>query len=223
MLTRTVKEQLVESLRNEIVRGTLKPGDYLRQEDLAARFQVSTMPIREALRVLEAGGLVTIYPHKGAIVTRLSPADLEDIYEMRTALEEMATRLAVPCLTPETKTKLASIVAEMDHHLKDVLASVNLNHRFHSTLYAASGRQHLCDTVQVLRHRTEHYLYTYVLYLGQMPQAQAEHHAILAACEAGDGAQAAALTRDHVAKVGRALADYVRESGAFSKDAHPTD
>ncbi len=223
MLTRTVKEQLVESLRNEIVRGTLKPGDYLRQEDLAARFQVSTMPIREALRVLEAGGLVTIYPHKGAIVTRLSPTDLEDIYDMRTALEEMATRLAVPCLTQESKTKLASIVHEMDQHMKDVLSSVNLNHRFHSTIYAASGRQHLCGTLQVLRHRTEHYLYHYVLHLGQMPQAQAEHHAILEACEAGDGERAAVLVREHVAKVGRALADYVRESGALTEGARRID
>ncbi len=212
MLTRTVKEQLVESLRNEIIRGILKPGDYLRQEDLAARFQVSTMPIREALRVLEAGGLVTIYPHKGAIVTQLSAADLEDIYDMRTALEEMATRLAVPRLTKETTTKLACIVHEMDLHMNDVLSSVNLNHRFHSTLYAASGRQHLCDTLQTLRHRTEHYLYTYILCLGQMPQAQAEHRAILEACEAGEAKHAAILVRDHVAQVGRSLAEYVRET-----------
>lgn len=214
MLTRTVKEQLVESLRNEIIRGHLKPGDYLRQEDLAARFQVSTMPIREALRVLEAGGLVTIYPHRGAIVTRLSPADLQDIYEMRTALEELATRLAVPYLSAETKISLSTIIREMDTHLDDVLAMVNLNHRFHSSLYAASGRTHLCETLQTLRHRTEHYLYTYISCLGQMPQAQAEHHAILDACFAGDANRAATLINDHVSKVGRTLAQYVKDTGS---------
>ncbi|MGE5263512.1 MAG: GntR family transcriptional regulator [Acidobacteriota bacterium] len=216
MLNRTVKDQLVQALRDEIIRGNLHPGQYLRQEDLAERFEVSTMPIREALRDLEADGLVTIYPHRGAIVCSLSPEDLEDIYDTRALLEEMATRLAVPRLSETTFDEMSAILDELDHHLKDVLIAVNLNHRFHSTLYAASGRQHLCELQQVLRRRTHHYLYAYITCLGDMPQAQAEHRAILEACRRRNAEQAAAITRDHVTRVGHALIRYVKERGSKS-------
>ncbi len=214
MLNRTVKDQLVQALRDEIIRGNLRPGQYLRQEDLAERFAVSTMPIREALHDLEADGLVTIYPHRGATVSSLSPEDLQDIYDMRALLEEMATRLAVPRLTETTLHEMDAIIAELDRHLNDVLIAVNLNHRFHSTLYAASGRQHLCALQQVLRRRTQHYLYAYITCLGDMPQAQAEHRAILETCRRRNAEQAAAIMREHVAQVGHALIQYVKETGS---------
>jgi DNA-binding GntR family transcriptional regulator len=214
LLNRTVKDQLVEALRDEIIRGNLRPGQYLRQEDLAARFEVSTMPIREALRDLETDGLVTIYPHRGAMVSSLSPEDLEDIYDTRALIEEMATRLAVPRLSETTVNEMSSILDELDRHLNDVLIAVNLNHRFHSTLYGASGRKHLCEFQQVLRRRTHHYLYAYITCLGNMSQAQGEHRAILEACRRRNAEQAAAITRDHVAQVGRALIRYVRERGS---------
>lgn len=216
MLNRTVKDQLVQALRDEIIRGNLPPGQYLRQEDLAERFEVSTMPVREALRELEADGLVTIYPHRGTIVTSLSPDDLEDIYDIRALLEERATRLAVPHLTETTLGEMSSILDELDRHLNDVLIAVNLNHRFHSTLYAASNRQHLCELQQALRRRTQHYLYAYITCLGDMPHAQAEHRAILQACRRHDAEQAAAITCEHVARVGFALCKYVKEMGSTS-------
>jgi DNA-binding GntR family transcriptional regulator len=143
-IPRTVKETLVETLRDEIVQGDHTPGQYLRLEEIAARFDVSTMPVREALRDLEAEGLVTSFPHRGAMVTRLSPDELEDIYDMRVVLEEMATRLAVPFLTESTLAELTSLVEQMDEHLGDVATLVRLNHQFHLTLYEASGRGHLC-------------------------------------------------------------------------------
>ncbi len=216
MLNRTVKDQLVQALRDEIIRGNLRPGQYLRQEDLAERFEVSTMPVREALRELEADGLVTIYPHRGTIVTSLSPDDLEDIYDVRALLEERAACLAVPRLTETTLGEMSSVLDELDRHLNDVLMAVNLNHRFHSTLYAASGRQHLCELQQVLRRRTHHYLYAYITCLGDMPHAQAEHRAILQACRRHDAEQAAVITREHVARVGHALCKYVKEMGSTS-------
>nr|MBC8316290.1 GntR family transcriptional regulator [Candidatus Desulfobia pelagia] len=85
-LTRTVKSGLVELIREEIVRGIYKPGERLRLEDIAAQYEVSTMPVREALRDLEAEGLVMLYPHKGAVVTEMSPEELADIYDIRAFL-----------------------------------------------------------------------------------------------------------------------------------------
>jgi DNA-binding GntR family transcriptional regulator len=212
-IPRTVKEALVESLRDDIIRGDLVPGQYLRLEEMAARFDVSTMPVREALRDLEAEGLVTIFPHRGAVVTQLSADELQDIYDIRTILEEMATRLAVPLMTEATLAELTSLVEEMESHLSDVVAQVKLNHQFHLTLYGASGRTHLCEVNRMLRYRTQHYLRLYIaeVNLGHQPQNVGEHRAILEACARGDAEQAAAMMHDHVAQVGRGLVEYVRQ------------
>ena len=146
-IPRTVKSTLVENLRDEILLGELVPGQYIRLEEIAARFDVSTMPVREALRDLEAEGLVTIYPHKGAVVTQLSSNDLQDIYDVRAVLEEMATRLAVPHMTKATFEQLFSYIDQMDSHLGELVALVKLNNAFHITLYSASGRSHTARSI----------------------------------------------------------------------------
>jgi DNA-binding GntR family transcriptional regulator len=221
-IPRTVKHTLVESLRDEIIRGDLVPGQYLRLEEIAPRFDVSTMPVREALRDLEAEGLVTIFPHRGATVTQLTADELQDIYDIRVILEEMAARLAVPHLTPDTLSDLCSIVDEMEQRRDDVAAQVKLNVQFHITLYAASGRKHLCELNRILRNRTMHYLHLFAAQAdsGQAPRMRVEHRDILAACTRGDADEVAALIRDHVAQVGRSLVEFVRqrEEGEASAD-----
>jgi DNA-binding GntR family transcriptional regulator len=209
-VTRTFKDSLVDYLRDDIVRGTYAPGEYLRLDDIAARFNVSTMPVREALRDLEAEGLVTIFPHRCAIVTELTAEELEDIYDIRATLEAIATRSAVAQMSEDTCRELAEIVARMDEQLGHVARLVQLNHQFHSTLYAASGRRHLCDLNRTLRHRTQHYLHAYIEDSGSMALAQAEHRAILEACRQGDAEKAASLVKKHVAEVGQAIVEYVR-------------
>jgi DNA-binding GntR family transcriptional regulator len=212
-IPRTVRDALVETLRDEIVRGDLVPGQHLRLEEVASRFDVSTMPVREALRDLEAEGLVTIFPHRGAIVTQLSADELQDIYDIRVMLEAMATRLAVPLMTEATLTELTSLIEQMETHSGDVASLVKLNHQFHLTLYGASGRRHLCELNRMLRYRAQHYLHVFIVEveLGHLPQTQGEHRAILEACKSGDAEQAAVIMHDHVAQVGRALVEYVRE------------
>lgn len=212
-IPRTVKDALVESLRDAIVRGDFLPGQYLRLEEIASRYDVSTMPVREALRDLEAEGLVTSFPHRGAIVTRLSAEELQDIYDIRVILEEMATRLAVPLMTEATLAELTSLVEQMENHVGDVATAVKLNHQFHLALYAPSGRRHLCELNHMLRYRAQHYLHLYTVEteVGQLPQTQEEHQAILAACKDGDAERAAAIVHDHVAQVGRAIVEYVRQ------------
>ena len=89
----TVKRLLVEQIRNEIIKGNYVPGQRLRLRELASEFSISTQPVRDALSELEAEGLVTSEPRRGAVVTQLSPAELQDIYDIRATLEAMATRL----------------------------------------------------------------------------------------------------------------------------------
>lgn len=211
-IPRTVKTALVERLRDEIIHGDLVPGQHIRLDETAERFDVSTMPVREALRDLEAEGLVSIFPHRGAVVTQLSADELQDIYEIRGTLEELGTQLAVPLLTGDTLAELNALIEEMDSHLNEVVTLVRLNHRFHTLLYAPSGRTHLCDLIVTLRYRTQHYLRAYIDQLGRMPQAQVQHRAILEACRSGEAYRAGSLMYDHVVEVGRAIAEYVRQS-----------
>jgi len=208
-----VKDTLVETLRDEIVRGDFIPGQYLRLEEIAPRFEVSTTPVREALRELEAEGLVTIFPHKGAIVTKLSADELQDIYDIRATLEEMATRLAVPFLTEATLAELTSLVEQIDDHLTDVATLVKLNHQLHSILYDASGRSHLCELIRILRCRTQHYLHVFIVEAesSHSPRSQGEHRAILEACKRGNSEEAATLMYHHVTQVGRMIIEHERK------------
>jgi len=210
-ITRTVKSSLVENLRDQILQGQVIPGQYLRLEEIASQYDVSTTPVREALRALESEGLVTIYPHRGAIVTKLSVDDLRDIYDIRATLEAMATRLAVPNLTAKEISHLVTYTEQMDNHLGELLTLVKLNHQFHISLYKASGRRHLCELTTVLRYRTQHYLHAFITHLGGMSLAQTEHHSIVDACKQGDADQAAAIVFNHVNHVGSSLIEYVRQ------------
>jgi DNA-binding GntR family transcriptional regulator len=205
-----VKDQLVDYLRDDIVRGTLEPGERLRLDDIAARFDVSTMPVREALRELESEGLATIYPHRGAVVTELTVEDLRDIYDIRSTLEAMATRLAVLKLDATTLDELTHIVDQMDQEAGRNASLVKLNHRFHSTIYAQSGRRLLCELNKGLRYRTQHYLQACMDELGSIALALGEHRAILEACRQGEAEQAAALVGKHVTGVGRTIIEFVR-------------
>lgn len=210
-ISRTVKSFLIEELRDDIIRGEYVPGQRLRLEEIAARFDISTTPVREALRDLEAEGLVTIFPHRGAVVTELSADDLRDIYDVRATLEEMATRLAVPHVTEATLNQMLSYIDQMDNHLGELVTLVKLNHDFHVTLYGVSGRSHLCELTSMLRYRTQHYLHAFISHLGGMPLAQAEHRAIIEACREGEADQAATIIHNHVANVGSAIIEYVCE------------
>lgn len=210
-IARTVRTALAEYLREAILLGEFCPGQTLRLEEIAKRFDVSTTPVREALSDLADEGLVTIFPHRGATVTRFSPEDLQDIYEIRATLEAMAARLAVPCLSLETLASLQSIVEQIDNHSGELVTLVKLNHEFHLTLYSASGRHHLCDLIKMLRYRTQHYLHAYISDLGGMPQAQVDHREVVEACKQGNADQAASVIYEHVIKVGRSLIEFVQQ------------
>lgn len=208
----TVKNLLVEEIRNEIIQGNYPPGQRLRLRDLAAEFNISTQPVRDALAELESEGLVTSEPRRGAVVTKLSPAELQDIYDIRSTLEAMGTRFAVPLLTAEDLDRLGQLVDEIDQHMGEILELVRLNFEFHSTLYQASGRSHLCELIKTLRHRTEHYLHAYIIDLGAMPSAQEEHRAIVNACRQGDTGLAEEIMYQHVTNAGQGIIEYVQQS-----------
>ncbi|MET4632921.1 GntR family transcriptional regulator [Kaistia defluvii] len=192
---RTATEYVEATLREAILSGAIAPGTPLRQEELATTFKVSRMPIREALRQLEAQALVDFEPHRGAVVVQITLLDAMDNYAIRAALEPQALRLSIPNLTEEDFTIAEEILAEIDQET-DPGRMGELNRRFHMTLYAQAGLPRLIALTEQHLASADRYLRFHLAAIGDM--GQDEHHDMLAACRAGDEAGALdALARHH--------------------------
>jgi DNA-binding GntR family transcriptional regulator len=202
--SKTIKNSLVLELRDEIVRGTFEPGEWLRLEALAERFEVSTMPIREALSVLEAEGVIKIHPHKGAQVTKFEAEELLEIYELRAMLERHATIKAVPRMTEESFLALERINTEVSQLRSsfDFASFAKLNMQFHTTLYANSGQTHLCETIRSLRSRVQHYLHKYVESTQNVLTREPDHLQIVELARQGKALEAAEVVYQHVYSAG---------------------
>jgi DNA-binding GntR family transcriptional regulator len=150
-LRTTITDELVELLRAEILSGELAPGSRLRQGEVAARFNVSTTPVREAFAALVREGLLIGSPHRGVIVFQPAVEDLEELYEIRIPLEALATRLAVPQLSPENIRELESVLMEMENPDLNAARYNELDARFHAEIYRAASRPRLDRLIADLR------------------------------------------------------------------------
>jgi len=139
---RTITDQVTEDLRARILSGDFPAGFQLRQDAIAGEYNVSRIPVREALQRLDAEGLVTFQPHKGAIVSQLSLDEIEELFEVRKLLECELLRHAVPRLTPADLKSVEDILLVYDEAFRsgDVAKWGELNREFHDRLYRASNR-----------------------------------------------------------------------------------
>lgn len=199
--TRTLAEQIATHLRDDVLAGRLAAGARLSQEALAEQFRVSRVPIRDALRQLQAEGLVVGHPRLGTTVAELSAADLEELYEMRLALEPVVARLATPQLRPEDLTA-------MREHLDFMRGPGDLSPEwfsahaaFHHALNVRSGRERMCRLVDSLRGQTERYLRVYRGELERADELGAEHELIYQEAKAGDADAVAAEVHKHLVLV----------------------
>jgi DNA-binding GntR family transcriptional regulator len=200
---RTVEELVTQQLRQEIVLGKFQAGQHLQQDDLAEKLGVSRIPIRSALRVLEAEGLVEFRPHKGVILTKLSREDLSDIFDSRILLECRATELAVPHLSVAEIEQMRGAFTALTH-ADDPVQATNLNLLLHHTLYGAAGRPHLLNLIHNLRNKVGPYLQAYLLRDRHSPEfsaSQAEHEQLVRACERREEELAVVLIKKHLTHV----------------------
>jgi DNA-binding GntR family transcriptional regulator len=184
----TTQEHAVGWLREAIVRGDLRPGQRVIQEDVAERIGVSVAPVREALRVLEQEGQVTYRPRRGYFVTELRVEDLEEIYGLRQLLEEHAVRQALPSLSGprlEAVLQAASECADAAA-AADVAAELAANRRFHFGLLETPGRPHVMRLIRLLWDSTEAYRALYYNSPAERRESLAAHERIIAAAQAGD-------------------------------------
>lgn len=210
LFKKIAKTDLVELIRDDIVRGVFLPGAHLRLDKLAKRFDVSTMPIREALRALEAEGIVYSIPHRGSFVTEFTAEELLDIFEMRAVLEKMATRDAVPRFTESHFEQFQKMVNDWRAESDDVALMVQQNNDFHKLIYQTAKRPHLYKEIMVLRNRAPHYLRSYTEEMGRFENAKQAHQVLVDAFQVGNAETAANLMFNHVWDIGQALAEYIR-------------
>jgi DNA-binding GntR family transcriptional regulator len=188
-------------LRERILRGELPAGSELSQVRLADEFGVSRGPLREALRLLEREGLVHAELNRRVRVAPFSPADLEELYALRISTEALAIRATVPHLTGEDLASVHADIEEMGSLVGvDMVRWEHAHRRFHHTLVAYSGAR-VVRLIEQLYDHAERYR---LVYFAQGPRAwsqgDAEHREIVAACQEGDAAAAAAALARHLAR-----------------------
>ncbi|WP_137991161.1 GntR family transcriptional regulator [Streptomyces vilmorinianum] len=203
----TAQQFVLEELRRAITAGELRPGGQIRQDALAARLDVSRVPLREALKILEGEGLVVHHIHRGYFVAELSLADLEEIYRIRELLETEAVRLAVARAEDGLTARLEKIQREVERAADtgDVTEMAAANRRFHFTLIEASGMPRLVRLIRTLWDATDAYRSLYYTEVPHRELAVREHRAVISAVRHGDENAAVRWLDEHRAHAVAAL------------------
>jgi DNA-binding GntR family transcriptional regulator len=171
------------------------------------------MPVREALRQLEGEGMVSFYPHRGAVVSELSYKEVVEIIEIRISLEVMALRKAFSLLDEEEFRRAEEVLHSIDEEEDLVSRWGELNWRFHATLFAPAERPRLLSIIKAQHTAFERYIRVQ-LALSDYEKPQKEHYELLGACRAGEEAAAVDLLTRHIEGTGELLLSHLKSSGA---------
>jgi DNA-binding GntR family transcriptional regulator len=200
---RTLADELRLQLADEIVRGLISPGAALDETELARRFGVSRTPVREAIRQLDASGLVEVRPHRGAVVARPSEERLIGMFEAMAELEALCAGLAAERMTATERSALEAVHEELRAllHGSDPQHYHEVNEAFHATIYAGAHHSYLAEMTHATRKRVQPFRRAQFRNLGRLAKSHLEHDRVVVAILRGDRAGAAAAMRLHIVKV----------------------
>ena len=207
----TLGGQISEAIERDILRGVLRPGQRLNADDLAQTFGVSRIPVREALRSLDAAGWVEIRPRHGAFVRDRSTKELEDLFHVRAMLESDAAGLAAARRDPDGLAEMDAARAEMQaaSEAGDAEGAAEANTRFHRALARASGNDVLGTLAEQLAKRIRWYYATVAA--TRSSHSALEHAAMLDAIRRGDSDTASRLVREHIGRTAELVQTQLRE------------
>lgn len=219
--TQTLSERVHDHLKQEILAGRVRPGSELLEVPLSKSFGVSRGPVREALRTLEAEGLVKITPRHSAVVISLSKHDFLDSYQVREALEVLGVRLAIPRLSEAALAALEGRIEAMAEHAADgdFDAFFDANASFHEAIVEASENRQLIEMYRRLMAQMGPYRRPSAKLRGNLDGSIAEHREIVAAVRARDVDMGVALVMRHVEVPQRSLEAMTEEE--FARMAGP--
>jgi DNA-binding GntR family transcriptional regulator len=213
----TLAADIAERLRVLILDGRLAPGTRLRLAALAQTLGVSVMPVRDALRILEAENLVLALPRRGARVAVLSEEDAEEIYAVRAALESLAARYGAVQLTDDDIREIRGFfhLMEEDAARADLTSFIEHDQAFHYRLYSVSQRERLLLSITELRRRSHRYVPYIHRGLHDFARRLELHRPILEAIEARDVEAVVRLTRDHLESDPPLIAEELRKKASL--------
>jgi DNA-binding GntR family transcriptional regulator len=213
---------VADKLRDQIIRGEIPEGAQLRQDAIATQYQVSRIPVREALRQLDAEGLIAIVPNRGAIVPALSPDDVEELFSIRALLEPEVLKLSIPNLTEQDFSEAAAILRKYVSELRredHLSAWGRLNWQFHSTLYSRAVLPRFMAVIRNVNNSGERYTRLQLYLTHGIKRANEEHHKILELCRNRDVPAACTLLRDHILHAGQSLKEVLQQKRTAQTDS----
>ena len=217
---------VADKLRDQIIRGEIPEGAQLRQDAIATQYQVSRIPVREALRQLDAEGLIAIVPNRGAIVPALSPDDVEELFSIRALLEPEVLKLSIPHLTEQDFSEAAAILRKYVSELRrddHVSAWGRLNWQFHSILYSRAILPRFMAVIRNVNNSGERYTRLQLYLTHGIKRANEEHHTILELCRKRDVPAACTLLRDHILHAGQSLKEVLQQRRTTQTESEDGD
>ena len=201
--------RVAATLREEILNGTLAPGDRLSQEDIAERFGVSRQPVRDALRQLEGDGLITMVANAGAWVSKLSESECYEAYQVRERLEPLLLSQSIPNLKPAQIQRLTELVAEIEK-TSDLEQFLRLDREFHLLSYAGAAPGMLRKFVERIWNTTQHYRRAFAKLSGFVTSevTHMEHKLILDGIVRRDSPQAEKALEGHIRRTRVTLSEH---------------
>jgi DNA-binding GntR family transcriptional regulator len=210
----TLREKILETIREAILKGTLKPGEKVAEPELAERFGISRTPIREAFRQLESEGYLTVIPRKGAVVAALSERDVQEFYAIKSILEGYAAELAAKNLSEKDLARLEAINEKLKTLATsdDVKAFYRVHNEFHETFLKAADNSKLYELIQHLGLKFSRLRMASLSVHGRMAISVAEHDKLLDAFRRHDGKSAEDLVKQTAAIGGKVLLESLAHS-----------
>ncbi|WP_110601999.1 GntR family transcriptional regulator [Salinicola lusitanus] len=212
---KTRAQHVADDLRERILGGEFKGGSQLRQDALAKDYDVSRIPVREALLTLESEGLVEFHAHRGAFTTELSVAAIRELFELRVLLETHVLRYAIPNLKAADLEHAASILRQYDAAL-DAGSQIDnwsdYNFAFHHALYAPSGLPETLAMIGQLNTKSGRYIRMQLVYTREIEKAEREHRELLELARRGDVDPACRLLERHIKDAAEGIAAVLEKS-----------
>lgn len=208
-----LRDHIFEELQQAIYSGKLKSGERLTEKKIAEELGVSRTPVREALYRLASTGLIKIIPHRGFLISKWSYKEIEDVIELRIALEVFAVKLAIERIQPKEINELKALVVKMKQAVlnREITKASCLNTLFHDKIIFASKNVELSEVIEPIKNKIYHFRIISISSPNRLRESFEEHKKILAAIINKDRELAQELISQHITNVGLVIKEKIKE------------